>query len=116
MQVFAKRVFRFDPVTMPIVAFGNEENRAALIETSRPGDVIVLVGAMGEPTRDEERGRLLGVAEFFPVPIDASAIVDPAAFNWFELEEDGSPKWPKALPIVRAWAFEPKLKLIDVLK
>ena len=43
-------------------------------------------------------------------------MVDQAALDWFELGEDGTPKWPKALPILRAWAFEPKLKLIDVLK
>ena len=37
MQVFAKRVFRFDPITNPIVAFGVEENRAALIEACAAG-------------------------------------------------------------------------------
>jgi hypothetical protein len=116
MQVFAKRVFKFDPMAKPIVAFRIEENRAALIEASQPGDVIILVGTTGEPTLEEDRGRLLGMAEFSPIPIDASSILDPAARDYFELGRDGTPNWPKALPIVRAWAFEPKLKLIDVLK
>ena len=116
MQVFAKRVFRFDPVARPIVAFGIEEYRAALIEVSQPGDVIVFVGTTGEPTLETDRGRLLGIAEFAPIPIDASSIVDLEAFDGFELGDDGTPKWPKALPILRAWAYEPKLKLIDVLK
>ena len=61
-----------------------------------------------------QRGRLLGIAEFSPIPIDASSLLDSAAF--YELETGGTAKWPPAVPIVRAWSFQPKLKLIDVLR
>lgn len=44
MRVFAKRFYGFDPVRQPVVGFGIEGNRDALITGSSPGDLIVFVG------------------------------------------------------------------------
>ncbi|CAO4145459.1 hypothetical protein LPLAFNJD_LOCUS1946 [Methylorubrum aminovorans] len=117
MRIFAKRFYGFDPLTRPVVAFGKEGNRDALITASSPGDLIVYVGTQGEPTVEAERGRLLGIAEFARVAVDARDLIDPATLRPFDLNPDGSLAWPKGLPILRAWRFqEPRLKLLDILR
>jgi hypothetical protein len=117
MRIFAKRFYGFDPVTRPVVAFGKTGNRDALIAASSPGDLIVFVGTQGEPTPESERGRLLGIAEFARVAVDARDLIDPATLRPYDLEANGSLAWPKGLPILRAWRFaEPRLKLLDVLR
>jgi hypothetical protein len=115
MQVFAKRFYGFDPVKHPLVAFGLDGNRDALISMSAPGDLIVFVGTQGEPTEPAERGRLLGLVEFARIPVDTKDLVPKEHMDSF-LKPDGTITWPKALPVLRAWRFgEPRLKLIDAL-
>lgn len=117
MRVFAKRDHGFDPIGWPLVAFGNEGNRDALLRASKPGDLVVFVGTQDEPTVPEERGRLLGMAEFACLAVDTKDLVDPGLMNARDLKEDGTHVWGWALPMVRGWRFaEPRLKLIDVLR
>jgi hypothetical protein len=100
-----------------LVAFGKEGNRDALLRASKPGDRVVFVGTQGEPTVSEERGRLLGMAEFARIAVNTRDIVDPGLMQARDLNEDGAHVWGWALPMVRAWRFtEPRLKLIDVLR
>lgn len=73
MQVFAKRFWGFDPARWPIISFGLEANRDALIQASTPGDLIAFIGTQSEPTEPEERGRFLGLAEIGRLPIDSPA-------------------------------------------
>jgi hypothetical protein len=103
-------------MTRPVIAFGFEADRDALIEASAPGDMIVFVGTMDEPTAQDDRGRLLGIAEFARIPVNAADLIEPRAFKSFELKPDGSLISAKALPMLRAWSLNPKLKLLDVLQ
>jgi hypothetical protein len=116
MQVFAMRVPRFDPVAEPFVAFGIGQGYDALIQRSEPGDVIVLVGNATGPTLDEDRGRLLGIAEFVSMPVDVSCVFGIGSICITEPIDGSKNDRPKVLPILRAWKFQPKLKLIDTLK
>ena len=117
MRVFAKRFYGFSPETRPVVAFGKAGNRDALISASSPGDLIAFVGTLDAPTAEAERGRFLGLAEFARVAVDVLDVLGAEAMRPSDLAADGSPLWPKALPMVRAWRFdEPRLKLVDVLR
>lgn len=117
MQVFAKRCYEFEPIDYPVVTFGIEGNRDALISMSGQGDLLVFVGTQGEPTPVDERGRLLGLVEFAPIAVATEDFVDRSTLHAYELNSDGSFVLPNALPILRAWRFEdPRFKLIDVLK
>jgi len=117
MHVFAKRCYEFDPVRCPVADFGIDGNRDTLISSWGPGDLLVFVGTQGEPTPVRERGRLLGVVEFAPIPVATEDFVDRSALRAHDLNPDGTFARPKALPILRAWRFDdPRLKLIDVLK
>jgi hypothetical protein len=65
MKVFIKRFWGFGP-HWPIVFFSQEGCLKALIEKFEPGDLMAFVGTLGPETLKEERGRLLGLAEFGP--------------------------------------------------
>jgi hypothetical protein len=95
MFVFARKTTAFDPAALPLVPFERQEDCRTLLDGSSPGDVLLLVGSVEGV---HLRGTLLGLAEFGRNPIPAC--------------------WPgnaTSLPILRAWSFETKLKLIDTL-
>lgn len=102
MRVFAKRVSGFDPSAAPVLKFEAERCRDAFIGEAKRGDLVVCVGATGA-----SRGRLLGLVEVWPsLPL-----------------AHGDLAWPKptvgsidAIPVRRAWTFDPQLLLFDLLQ
>lgn len=116
MKVFAKRFYGFDPMKWPVISFGTEGARSNLLRQSRPGDLMLVVGTKTKETAKEDQGRLLGLAEFGRQPVETLALVareDTRPDDW----EGDRFRWPKSLPIVRAWKFdhEPPPLLLDVL-
>jgi hypothetical protein len=95
MQIFAKRISNFAHAARPAVCFDTEDSRDALISVSRPGDLLVFVGAQAEPTPLEERGRLLGLVEFACMAVDTKDIVEENILSPYDFRADGSLKWPK---------------------
>jgi hypothetical protein len=116
VQIFAKRFWGFDPTTWPIISFGLEGNRAALIQASVPGDLIAFVGTQNTPTKSEDRGRFLGLAEIGRLPIDSLDVLDPAVLRSEYYDRNGRFKWPKAIPMLRAWSFLDKPRVTEVLR
>jgi hypothetical protein len=116
LKVFASRFWGFSPDTHPAVTFGNDGHRDRLLRLSGPDDLVLFVGTQDYPTEPSEQGRLLGLAQFGRVPVDALEIL-----NRDELPDhsfkNGRYKWPKALAMTKAWRFnEPRPFLIDVLQ
>jgi hypothetical protein len=89
MQVFAKRFWGFDPARWPIISFGLEANRNALIQASAPGDLIAFIGTQSEPTEPEDRGRFLGVAEIGRLPVDSLDVLEPSNIRPFDYNARG---------------------------
>jgi hypothetical protein len=116
VQVFAKRFWGFDTVRWPIISFGLEANRDALIRASTQGDLIAFIGTQSEPTEPEDRGRLLGLAEIGRLPIDSLDVLDPANIRPVHRDASGRLKWPKAMPMLRAWRFPDKPRATDILR
>jgi len=116
-QVFAKRFWGFDPARWPVISFGLEGNRDALISASQPGDLIAFIGTQSDPTMPEERGLFLGLAEIGRWPVDTLDVLDPAVLDERSYSTDGSFKWPKSLPMLRAWRFDnPRPRVTAILK
>jgi hypothetical protein len=105
VQVFAKRFWGFDPATWPIIAFGLEGNRDGLLRESRPGDLVAFIGTKGPPTAVEEQGRFLGLAEIGRSAIDSLSVLNPEDLDGDAYDARGRFKWPKAIPMLRAWRF-----------
>ncbi len=116
MQVYAKRFWGFDPARWPIISFGLEANRDALIQASRPGELIAFIGTQSDPTVPEDRGRFLGLTEIGRLPIDSLDVLDPANIRPSDYNSDSRFKWPKALPMLRAWRFPEKPRVREVLR
>ena len=116
VQVFAKRFWGFSPERWPIISFGLEANRDALIKASQSGDLIAFIGTQTEPTSTEDRGRLLGLAEIGRLPIDSLDVLDRATLAADNFTAAGEFKWPKSLPMLRAWRFPNRPKVTDVFK
>ena len=110
MTMYAKWFYGFPPERHPIITFSQKGDRDALLRDARAGEVIVFVATKGENTTDENKGRVLGAAEIgtkavrieevVDTPSDTSSL-DPAYFK------DGKFRWPEAIPMLRAWRFDP---------
>jgi hypothetical protein len=115
MQIFAKRFWGFDPERWPIIAFRLEGNRDSLVRESRPGDRVLFIGTNTEDTDPAERGRLLGCAEIGRTAIDSVDVLDVPSLKASAFDERGALRWPKALPMLRAWRFLLPPLVTDVL-
>src|SRR5271155_618327 len=114
MRVFARRFPAVTLVGNAAVAFAGELARARLLEASAPGDMMVVAGFAHEPTAPRDRGMLLGLMEFAPVPVNLADLCDVAELPLSHLADEGAPAWPHALPVLRAWTFdEPKMRVSD---
>lgn len=116
IQLFAKRFWGFDPKHEPIIPFRSEGDRDRLLEASRPGDLILFVGTQTEGTAPPDQGRLLGLAEIGRNAIEAEELLDLKRLKASEFDEDGRYRWPKALPMLRAWRFLTPPRVTDVLR
>lgn len=116
-QVFATRVWGFVPERWPVITFGLEGNRDALMRASRPGDLIVFIGTQTNETDPAERGRLLGLAEIGRnYPVDTLDAVDPTILEPAHYNEQHQIRWPKALAMLRAWKFKNPPLVREVLQ
>ncbi len=116
MKIFITRVWGFDPKRWPIITFNLEGNRDRLLRESSPGDRIVIVGTLREPTPEPMRGRLLGMAEIGRIPVETLDVIGDDARGPQDYDESGQFRWPKAIPMVEAWQFTPQPLLLDVLQ
>lgn len=114
-QVFGTWFWGFDPTWHPFAGFTYAGSRDSLIEKSRPGDVILIVGTQSEPTTEENRGRALGLMEFVRAPMNAEDLIPPGTELPDRLFENGLFKWPYAVPAARAWLFPQKPHIRDVI-
>lgn len=115
MQIFATRVWSFDPTSWPVITFGLEGNRDKLLKDSRPGDRIVFIGTQGEPTEEAMRGKLLGMAEIGRRAVKTLDVISPERRNPRDFDEQGKFKQPSGILMIKAWRFEPQPRLLDVL-
>ena len=115
-QVFATRVWGFTPDTWPVITFGLDGNREALIRASRNGDLVLFIGTETADTAAEDRGRLLGLAEIGrSFAVDTLDAVDPASLHPSQYNDQKEFRWPKALAMLKAWRFKNPPRVVDVL-
>ncbi len=100
MTVYLTKVWGFREPAPPLT-FSELKKREEAQRKLKSGDIVVLVGTTGEPTKKEERGRILGIME---------PTIDPVMTLDFDIphrehdyDKDGNFKWPYALFNKRAW-------------
>jgi hypothetical protein len=104
MQLFVNYCFSFQPEQVPFITFARAMQRDRLLEESERGDRIALVGTKLAIPSSARPGRLLGMAELGSTAVDTADVVDVkliATREWV----GGVPRFPKAIPMLRAWRF-----------
>jgi hypothetical protein len=76
----------------------------------RPGDLVAIVGTLDEPTKEDERGMILGLMEPTTEPVMAlNYDLNPGAVDY---DDEGHYRWPFGLELRAAWRFlEPRAPL-----
>jgi hypothetical protein len=116
MKIFATRVWGFDPWNWPVVVFGREGDLNSLLARSSPGDRLVLAATLDEErVEPQNRGRLLGMAEFGRQIRRTEELVGREHMSPHDLDETGWVRWPYALPITNAWRFPDLPGTVDTL-
>lgn len=107
MTMYAKYMFRFNPEEVPFISFSKQGDRNALLRDAKSGDVVVFVGTRGEETAKEDQRRVLGAAEIGQKSVRIDEVVDLS--NAPETDfENGEFRWLEAIPMLRAWRFDPR--------
>lgn len=79
----------------------------------KPGDLVVIVGTMGDETLEEERGRILGLME--PSTVVVSSLDYDLARGPRDFDDAGNYRWPYGLELHQAWRFaEPRARLAEI--
>lgn len=102
MTIYLTKVWGFGEPCGPL-QFSMEGWRDKARADLNPGDCVVLVGTKGEPTEEDDRGRVLGMME--PTTqvvmwLDYDLPTEKVDFN-----EQGEYRWPFGLLNRRAWRF-----------
>lgn len=112
MTVYMTKVWGFDEPCGPL-QFGTAGARETARSTLRPGDRVILVGTLSDPTAPENQGRVLGMMEPTPERVASLDFELPTGARDFDAE--GNYKWPYGLHNRRAWIFEePRPLLTDI--
>ena len=106
MTMFAKWFYGFSPERIPIITFSHKGSRDSLLRNSEPRDLIAFVATKGDEAAEEDRGRVLGAAEIGGKEVRTEEVVDTSTFPARDFI-DSKIRWPKAIPMLRAWRFDP---------
>jgi hypothetical protein len=109
VQVFATKVWGLNFAAVPLLVFSKEGNRQSYLNRAEPGALVCLVATKGKNTRDEDRGKVLGIVEAGSVLVNAeSLLLDRGKIPKRDRDEDGRYKWPYGLSLQKAWYFSEK--------
>jgi hypothetical protein len=110
--VYLTKTWGFASPSGPL-QFSQNGRRDSALHRLRPGDLVVIVGTMGEETAPDERGKILGLME--PSDVTVSSLDYELARGPQDYDENGIYRWPFGVELVRAWRFmEPRAELRSV--
>lgn len=109
MTVYLTKVWGFGEPCGPL-QFGREGWRDRAREQLAPDDLVILVGTKGEPTGEDDRGRILGMME--PTTHIVLSMDFDLPKHVHDFNEQGEYRWPYGLLIRRAWKI-PARPLLD---
>ncbi|KCZ98126.1 GIY-YIG nuclease family protein [Hyphomonas oceanitis] len=115
MKLFISRFYGFRPEIVPAITFSLAAYRDKLLADSAPGDRIVFVATQTAETLEDERGRLLGMAEIGRRAVDTRSFVTVWPLPP-EMMQGDRIRYPSAIPMTRAWKFVDKPLLTEVFE
>jgi hypothetical protein len=112
MAIYLTKTWGFDSPSGPL-QFSQKGWRDRARDILKPGDLVVIVGTVGEETTPEERGKILGLME--PTTHIVSSIDYDMVRKPNDFDEGGNYRWPFGLELKNAWRFEePRTLLTEI--
>lgn len=117
MKLFAKKFFGFNPDILPVITFSQIGSRDSLIRNSQPGDRILFVAVKTEDAEEDDRGKILGMAEIGREKVKTLDLIPDFSLvpDNFKLP-NGDIIWPEGIPMLRAWRFVNPINRHEVIK
>jgi hypothetical protein len=116
MRLFATRVWGFGFARMPLATFGAKGHVDSLLRKAKRGDRLVFVATQTGRADPANRGKILGMGEIGFESLSTLEVVDKAQLDPRDFDAIGKFKFPYAVPLVRAWRFEPAPLLLETVK
>jgi hypothetical protein len=112
MPVYLTKALGFGVPSGPL-QFSQNGWRKRARQVLQTGDLVLMVGTVGEETDPGERGRILGLME--PTTTVVSSLDYDLVRDPRNSDEAGQYRWPYGLELRRAWCFlEPRPLLGDI--
>lgn len=115
-RLFLTKTWGFIPEEYPALGFNGEGGLNKLIREIKAGDWVLIVGTMGEPTSAEDQGRLLGRIKVGSTKVDVEEVLNSINYKIPDkhYNDIGEYRWKYGLPMIEAFYFVNKPKLIDI--
>jgi hypothetical protein len=114
VRIWITGMWGFTPEVHGYVGFTNEGPRRKYLESHSPGDLMLVIGQNGETADPRDVGRLLGLVELTPTPVDETQCMTSEAYV-AKKAQFGADRWRHALPVEKAWKLTREVKARDIL-
>jgi hypothetical protein len=118
VQVFATKVYGYDPSKSPVLTFPTMGFLKAFKKKAEADALVCWVGTKGKETDEIYRGRILGIAECGSNVIDTESLLlklnygQPLASRNYR---SGKFRYPYGITLKRAWEFPERPLAADVI-
>lgn len=96
------------------VGFSQEWPRKKYLSHARAGDLMVIIGQNGETADARDVGRMLGLVELDPRPVEEAECMSAEAYRE-KVAQWGTDRWRYAMPVIRAWKFTNEVKAAAIM-
>ncbi|MGB8322435.1 MAG: hypothetical protein WCE52_05680 [Candidatus Acidiferrum sp.] len=118
VQVFATKVWGLDFDGAPLLVFSKDGNRRSYLNRAEPDALVCLVATKGKNTKDDDKGKILGIVKCGSVLVNAESHllkISGSKRAGRDYDDHGNFKWPYGLSLKRAWYFPDEPIAADVI-
>lgn len=101
-RIWVTGMWGYSPDVHGYVGFTNPGARDRYLRECQPGDLMMIIGQNGETADARDVGRLLGLVELEPRPVEERECMSPEAYTE-KVRVFGPDRWRNAMPVVKAW-------------
>lgn len=101
-RIWVTGMWGYSPDIHGYVGFTNPGPRTKYLRECQPGDLMMIIGQNGETADPNDVGRLLGLVELEPRPVEERECMSADAYAE-KVRVFGAARWRNAMPVVKAW-------------